>query len=123
MFNKTPLSNSITYDGFRHRMILILICIMICLLYIHGEHYTQCTCIFPDEIHDLFCPMLSLLGNNTKDILFEYIYIKVFISVHRFFFDDYTISHLISEDVVFETGIKGGDVFIPQPVNTAFKIL
>ena len=80
MFNKIPLFHIFIDYGFRHRMILILICILIGLLYIQGEHYTHCTCIFPDEIFDLPCSIMPLLRNDEKDIFFEYAKVKPFVS-------------------------------------------
>ena len=85
MLKKTPLSHIFIDYGFRHRMILILICMMICLLYIQGEDYTHCTCIFPDEIFDLPCSMMPIPGNDQKDIFFEYTKIKQFVSTGQLY--------------------------------------
>ena len=37
------------------RVILLLIGILVSLQYLHGAHYLQCRCIFPDEILDFPC--------------------------------------------------------------------
>jgi hypothetical protein len=38
-----------------NRIIILLVCILIAILYLHGEDYAHCKCIYPDEIMDLQC--------------------------------------------------------------------
>ena len=37
------------------RITIIMVGILISLMFLHGEHYPQCKCIYPDEIMDLQC--------------------------------------------------------------------
>ena len=85
MFKKIPLSHIFKFYGFHHRMILVLISLMICLLYIQGEHYIHCTSIFPDEIFDLPRSLVPLSGNDEKDIIVEYSKVKQFISIGQLY--------------------------------------
>jgi hypothetical protein len=52
-------------------MIKILLCLLIMLMYLDGEHYPQCICVFPDEILDLPCSVSSHLMKDEKNILFQ----------------------------------------------------
>jgi hypothetical protein len=51
--------------------IKILMCLLIALMYLDGEHYPQCMCIFPDEILDLPCSISPQFIEDEIDILFE----------------------------------------------------
>lgn len=78
MFIKIHLSKIHNQKWLRHRIILVLICILVTLQYLHGEHFTQCDCIFPDEILDLPCSVSPLLADEERNICFENIDIKHF---------------------------------------------
>jgi len=49
---KIPLLN-IHHRSWRDMVVIILLFSFIALMYIHGKHYPQCFCIFPDEVLDL----------------------------------------------------------------------
>ena len=51
--------------------IKILMCIFIALMYLDGEHYPQCMCLFPDEILDLPCSISPQYIEDEIDILIE----------------------------------------------------
>jgi hypothetical protein len=51
--------------------IKILMCLLVALMYLDGEHYPQCKCIFPDEILDLSCFFSPYQIELEKGILFE----------------------------------------------------
>ncbi len=59
-------------------MILVLVCVLLTLQYLHGEHYIQCDCIFPDEILDLPCSTYPVFADEERDICFEIEDIKHF---------------------------------------------
>lgn len=61
-----------------HRIILVLVCMLIALQYLHAKHYTQCDCIFPDEILDLPCSISPPCADEEMDICFENIEMKYF---------------------------------------------
>ena len=43
----------IHHRSWRDIVVIILLFAFIALMYIHGKHYPQCICIFPDEVLDL----------------------------------------------------------------------
>jgi hypothetical protein len=51
--------------------IKILMCLLLALMYLDGEHYPQCMNIFPDEIFDLSCSFSLNQIEIEKGILCE----------------------------------------------------
>jgi hypothetical protein len=78
MFIKIRLSKIHNRKRLRQRIILFLVCILITLQYLHGEHYAQCDCIFPDEILDIPCYISPLYANEENNISFENIGLRHF---------------------------------------------
>jgi len=54
-----------------NRIIIILVCILIAVLYLHGEDYAHCKCIHPDEIMDLRCSIFQSRSKNEETIIYE----------------------------------------------------
>jgi hypothetical protein len=78
MFIKIRLSKIHNQKWLRDRIILVLVCVLATLQYLHGEHYAQCNCIFPDEILDFPCSISLLCANEENNICFENIDIMHF---------------------------------------------
>ena len=55
------------------RITILLICIMVALLYIHGEHHIQCISILPDEIMDLPCRIGSRISDDNTHIFLQFL--------------------------------------------------
>ncbi|MGA1795384.1 MAG: hypothetical protein ACMUIL_05925 [bacterium] len=53
------------------RIVQIIFCLLILLMYLDGEHYPQCRCIFPDEILDLPCFFSPYRIEEEKDMSAE----------------------------------------------------
>jgi len=72
MRKKNPILHSLLHFWVHQRVILLLVCLLVSLQYLQGEHYTQCMCIFPDEILDLPCSLSPLsMIKDEKSLSFE----------------------------------------------------
>ena len=67
---KTLLFKRHKFRVWSNRIIKILLCVLIVLLYMDGEHYVQCKCIFPDDIMDLPC-FFSPIRIKNKQIIYK----------------------------------------------------
>ena len=70
-------------DSFHDNMIIVLVCILLCLLYLHAEHYPNCKNIYPDEIMDLPCSLSPKLAKNEDSTSSENIYYKQCVSFFK----------------------------------------
>lgn len=98
MHMKIPLFK-IHHRSWRYMAVIILLCIFIALMYIHGKHYPQCFCIFPDEVLDLqgcittVCidDIRTLSVENTDRIEFDSL---IELELSSFFGFDYIKNHI-----------------------------
>lgn len=85
------------YHWINNRIRIILVCVFICLLYLHGEPYAQCKCIYPDEIMDLQCFFFYRLSGDEQMICSENREGKQFLSYSEikisFIYISYTIKN------------------------------
>ena len=58
-------------NDLNNRMIIILVCILLALLYLHADDYVQCINIYPDEIMDLHCSCLAPFLLNEQSFYSE----------------------------------------------------
>jgi len=53
------------------RIVKIIICLLIVLMYLDGGHYSQCICIFPDDILDLPCSLSPYRIEEERNVRHE----------------------------------------------------
>jgi hypothetical protein len=79
------------------RFTIILVCLFVSLLYLHGEPYAQCRRIYPDEIMDLQRFIFSRLPGDEQIICSESREGKQFLSYleirNSFIFISYTVKN------------------------------
>ncbi len=68
---KIPLHKSHKGLWSHNRIVMVLVCILIALMYLQGEHYVHCRCIHPDVLMDLQCSMSPCLSKDEQTIYFE----------------------------------------------------
>lgn len=62
----TPFVKHKKYLMSRHKMTVLLVCILTALIYLHSDHHPLCICIYPDEIMDLPCSISPLASKDEK---------------------------------------------------------
>jgi len=92
-----------------HEMfVIILFFIFVALMYIHGIHYPQCFCIFPDEVLDLqgcIAPVRiedirTLSVENTDEIEFDSL---IQLELSSFFGFDHIKNHIPIEYTIIKS--------------------
>lgn len=80
-----------------NRITIILVCVFISLLYLHGENYAQCKSKFPDEIMDLQCFFFSHFLEDEQTICSESMEGKQSVSYFEikisFIYNSYTVKN------------------------------
>ena len=61
---KNPLYKLYKTLWLHKKIVMILVCILISLIYLQGEHYVHCRCPLPDVLMDMQC---SISSNPSKD--------------------------------------------------------
>jgi len=54
-----------------HRIVLMLVCILIAILFLHAEDYAYCESIHPDEIMDFQCSIYLSRSKYEETIRYE----------------------------------------------------
>lgn len=54
-----------------NKIIMILVCILITISYLHGENYAHCQSIYPDEIMDLQCSIFLSHSRYEESICYK----------------------------------------------------
>ena len=71
MFKKIPLSKLHKRLWSHDKIIMVLVCILIALFYLQGEHFVHCRHIHPDKIMDLQCSFSPCLSKDEQTIYSE----------------------------------------------------